>query len=204
MAPTLIERFNSKDAYEVYPDVFAYLQQLAKSPHRVAGSTNRIVVGVITNSDDRVPDVLCSLGLRVNHLRHGSSASAGHVGEMKDEVKNIDFAIMSYDVGFEKPHRRIFDAATDMLKSMLTAEGQQDTSLKNWDLVYVGDEMEKDARGSTEAGWNAIYVDRSNYDGSKETPGVSYKTRIGEKEVDVLSDFTAMKNLRAQYPLIVE
>lgn len=161
-------------------------------------------MGVITNSDDRVPDVLSSLGLRVNYLRHGSVINNDHTGETDDEVKDIDFAIISYDVGFEKPHRRIFEAATDMLKAMLRAEGQQNADLNEWDLLYVGDEMEKDARGATEAGWNAVLIDRdAKLDASGELPCVSYKIRVGEKAVDVLSDFSAMKNLEKQYPMIM-
>lgn len=164
------------------------------------------MVGVITNSDDRVPDVLSSLGLRVNHLRHGSKIEGERVKGGEDEVKDIDFAIMSYDVGFEKPHRRIFDAATDMLKVILTAEGQHAPDLEGWDLVYVGDEMEKDAVGSTAAGWNAVIVDRGEPGGNpipEKLDGVSYKTLVKGKEVDVLSDFSAMKHLEKQYPLIL-
>lgn len=148
--------------------------------------------------------MLSSLGLRVNHLRHGSVINTDHTGETNDEVKDIDFAIISYDVGFEKPHRRIFDAATDMLKAMLHAEGQQNADLNEWDLLYVGDEMEKDARGATEAGWDAVLVDRdAKLDATGELPCVSYKIRVGEKAVDVLSDFSAMKNLKKQYPMIL-
>lgn len=206
LAPTLIDRFNSKEGYLIYPDVFAYLQQSSKSPHRKPGAPNRIVVGVITNSDGRVPDVLSSLGLRVSHLRHDSVINDSNVGETEDEVKDIDFTITSYDVGFEKPHRKIFDAAADMLKAILTTEGQNASNIDDWDLLYVGDEMEKDGVGATAAGWNAIVVDRGSADGlpaSGQLDGTSYKMLVKGKEVDVLSDFSAMKNLKKQYPMIL-
>lgn len=202
VSQTLIDRFNCKDGYDIHADAFAYIQQLSRSPLRKPGSPNRIIVGVITNSDDRVPDVLTSLGLRVNHLRHGSKVEPGkEAGESRD----IDFAIMSYDVGFEKPHRRIFDAATDLVKAMLAAEGRASTTLDDWNLVYVGDEMEKDARGASEAGWSAVVIDRGAGPGNSvtgELPGVSYKRLVNGHEVDVLSDFTAIKNLHKQFPLL--
>ena len=202
LAPSLIDRFNCKDGYKIYPDIIAYIQRLSKSPHRKRGSTNRIVVGVITNSDDRVPDVLSSLGLRVNHLRHGMTPASA--SEFAGESHDIDFAIMSYDVGFEKPDRRIFDAATDVLKSILTAEGHADNSLADWSLLYIGDEMVKDGHGATQAGWNAAVVDRSNVDANGDLPGVSYKTLVDGKELDVLSDFSALKNLKKQFPLLID
>ena len=124
--------------------------------------------------------------------------------EFAGESHDIDFAIMSYDVGFEKPDRRIFDAATDVLKSILTAEGHADNSLADWSLLYIGDEMVKDGHGATQAGWNAAVVDRSNVDANGDLPGVSYKTLVDGKELDVLSDFSALKNLKKQFPLLID
>lgn len=110
-----------------------------------------------------------------------------------DDKPDIDFAIMSYDVGFEKPHRRVFDAATDVLKNLLSAEGQAEPSLEDWALVYVGDEVEKDARGSLDAGWDAILMDREGQYGTaeEEHPGVV-----------VLKDFNELSLLQEKYPSI--
>lgn len=213
LASTLIDRFNCADGYTLYPDVLHYLQNLSQSPYRRANASHRIVVGVITNSDDRVPDVLTSLGLRVNRLRHGGELSTNDGAtataiEAKTEVHDIDFAIMSYDVGFEKPHRRIFDAATDVLKSILQADNASKVDdLEDWDLLYIGDEMEKDGLGATRAGWDAIIVDRDADNGGQggqgELGGVSYKRRVEGVVVDVLSDFGAIKNLKGRSPLIM-
>ena len=118
-----------------------------------------MVVGVITNSDPRVPDVLSSLGLRVSPLRYGSLPSAG---DSDPELEyDIDFSVMSYDVGREKPDKRIFAAAEEMLQITLQAGGMS-TAVEDsdsWRKVYVGDEYDKDVVGATSAGWNAVLVD---------------------------------------------
>lgn len=205
LATTLIDRFNCKDGYRIFPDALSYLKQLSSSPHRQPTSPHRLVVGVITNSDDRVPDVLTSLGLRVSHLRHGPVVTADKVDGKG--VQDIDFVIISYDVGVEKPDCGIFAAATDMLDAMLVAEGhEKGYERAEWDLVYIGDEMEKDGRGASEAGWVAVVVDREVVEGvagEDSMSGVSYKRLVGGKEVDVVSDFTALTNLKARYPMLL-
>lgn len=111
-----------------------------------------MIVGVITNSDDRVPDILMSLGMRVSPLRY----PAGDRSRSTEDY-DIDFSVMSYDVGYEKPDRKIFEAAERMLGNVL---GEQETDLSEWRKVYVGDEHAKDVVGAVGAGWNAILVDR--------------------------------------------
>ncbi len=110
---------------------------------------DRVVVGVITNSDDRVPDVLASLGLKVSPLRYGTQQQnlGGHSGNW-----DIDFSVMSYDVGHEKPDLRIFDAAEEM---SMAVHGAGESS---WEKIYVGDEYDKDVVGAISAGWNAILI----------------------------------------------
>ena len=150
----------------MFPDALQYLKklsgpgqaQLRRSDRQKSGmSDHRVVVGLITNSDDRVTDVLSSFGVTVKPLRHGEDARNYHP---TNETSDIDFAIMSYDVGIEKPGVTMFEAATDMLTSMLTAEGDRDVDLKYWRSIYVGDDLEKDGFGAADAGWDAIVVDR--------------------------------------------
>lgn len=126
------------------------MKQLPKVPQTKDAQT---VVGVITNSDDRVPGVLTSLSLRVSPLRFGHDLVSKSV---TGEVYDIDFSVMSYDVGYEKPDKRIFEAAEQMLKTSL--DGAIDPS--TWQKVYVGDDYEKDIVGAVDAGWNAVMVDR--------------------------------------------
>ncbi|KAH0103086.1 hypothetical protein KCU60_g9114, partial [Aureobasidium melanogenum] len=108
LTSTLINRFWCKDGYTLFPDV-SCLQKLSHSPQRQQDASSRLVIGVITNSDDRVPDVLTSLGLRVNPLRYNlaikdSTQEARQAEEaQKHQHPDIDFCVMSYDVGVEKP-----------------------------------------------------------------------------------------------------
>jgi FMN phosphatase YigB (HAD superfamily) len=81
----------------------------------------------------------------------------------------VDFTVLSYDVGAEKPDGRIFGAAEEMLGSLLRREdasssssssSSHDASAEGWSKVYVGDEYEKDVVGATRAGWKAVLVER--------------------------------------------
>jgi len=206
LAPALLHRFNSKDGYEMCPDVLEYLKSLS-TPDRIARlrradrqghgmSDHRVVVGIISNSDDRVPDVLSSLGITVKPLRHGDDARNFHP---TNETPDVDFAIMSYDVGFEKPDRRIFEAATDMLKSMLTAEGHREVELKYWRSIYVGDELEKDGFGAADAGWDSIVVDRDGAlnDRASASPDESSVKHIsrGDCSVMIARDFNDVREI---------
>lgn len=165
-------------------------------PQRQKNAKQRLVIGVITNSDDRVPDVLSSLGLRVNGLRYGTSLEkiSEKSGRKQTEAQDIDFCIMSYDVGVEKPHSEIFNAAVSTLDSLLSAEGNS-FERNDWDLLYVGDEVAKDAKGAVQAGWNAVLLDRGSevdaaYEG--DAPGVEGVLEVEGKEVPVLKGFEAL------------
>lgn len=106
------------------------------------------MVGVVTNSDDRVPPILSSLGLSVgarmlpvseqlsqDNMQFQPAQSEGiadttpvvlSAPRYLDPSTRIDedirFVVLSYDAGAEKPDPRIFQAAKDMLK--LTLQGE--------------------------------------------------------------------------------
>lgn len=169
LAPKLLHRFASEEGYALAPGAKRLLRGLRKP---VDGSEGRTVVGVITNSDDRVPSVLSSLGLSVSPLRYGS-ASLSQVD--KANQYDIDFSVMSYDVGCEKPDKRIFSAAEEIWRQL---QGSADPRDAEWDKVYVGDEYAKDVVGAQAAGWHSVLVaeDRSNLphdveDIEKKQPG---------------------------------
>ncbi|KAI4718613.1 hypothetical protein E4T48_05150 [Aureobasidium sp. EXF-10727] len=190
LTPTLINRFWCKDGYTLFPDT-SYLQKLARSPQRQKDASNRLVIGVITNSDDRVPDVLTSLGLRVNALRYNSTIKDTNT---QQEPQDIDFCIMSYDVGVEKPSPKIFDAAVETLASLLASEGS--TFNKNdWGLLYIGDEVGKDAQGAVKAGWDAVLLDRGEKVDAAfpgDFAGVEGWIEVEGKRVPILEGFGAM------------
>jgi hypothetical protein len=180
----------------LFPDV-SYLQSLSTTPQRQKDAKQRLVIGVITNSDDRVPDVLSSLGLRVNGLRYNSDTKMMVEESEQQEgegAKDIDFCIMSYDVGVEKPGREIFDAAISTLSSMLDSEGNSHEE-NDWEKVYVGDEVGKDAKGAVLAGWDAVLLDRgaevdAAYEG--DAPGVEGVIDVEGKKVPILKGFEAL------------
>lgn len=93
--------------------------------------------------------------MRVNDRRYGSSATIDSYGTF-----DIDFVTMSYDVGFEKPDRWIFDAA----KSLSPFAFENDIL-----CLHCGDDMQEDYRGALEAGWQSVLLDRDGKYDSKET-----------------------------------
>ncbi|KAJ6790336.1 hypothetical protein PWT90_09582 [Aphanocladium album] len=153
----LIHRFASDEGYEAQPDLVSALRAV-RHPKPLHGF-DKVVVGVVTNSDDRVPSILSSFGLDVSPLRYGSEEQASpHPGDIYD----IDFHCMSYDVGYEKPDVRIFNAAESMLARIITArhgEAPTPDQVQSWYKVYVGDEQAKDVVGATNAGWHPILLD---------------------------------------------
>ncbi|KAL6891490.1 hypothetical protein HDV57DRAFT_513875 [Trichoderma longibrachiatum] len=169
LVPKLIHRFSSSEGYEAQSNLVPAIRSLKR--HNSVQGVDRIVIGVVTNSDDRVPSILSSFGLNVSPARYGSSEeTTALAGGQYD----IDFHCMSYDVGFEKPDRRIFSAAELMLSRIITGrhvESPAEVDLGNWQKVYVGDEYAKDVVGASGAGWNPVLLDA---DGN-ETEVVSLK-----------------------------
>ena len=95
---------------------------------------------------------------------------------------DIDFTVLSYDVGFEKPSPQIFAAADEMLASLLQKQGEVKVNVDEWRKVYVGDEYEKDVAGATRAGWKAVLVDRER---AGECEGVEWL--CGDEPASVLA-----------------
>lgn len=149
LVPKLLHRFWSDEGYVLVPGVLQFFEQLREYLDQDPRRRREVLVGVITNSDDRVPDTLTALGLHVGPLRYGGGASSGGA---KTRTDDISFTIMSYDVGHEKPAREIFVAAEQ------TASADAGESLDDWRKIYVGDEYKKDVLGATNAGWNAVLV----------------------------------------------
>ncbi|KAH0553038.1 hypothetical protein GP486_006766 [Trichoglossum hirsutum] len=148
LVPELLARFSSSEGYRLYPDVLPFFQTVRQSRRLSAigkeGSWpwDLTMIGVVTNSDDRVPSILSSLGLTVGDRRAGmaeqvfrdgaqfQAARGGHTINVtpaslptwrhSDQLdKDIHFVVLSYDVGAEKPDPQIFRAAKDMLEFTL-------------------------------------------------------------------------------------
>jgi hypothetical protein len=145
------------------------LQLLRSSPplHPFHPYTS-VKIGVITNSDPRVRDILCSLDLFVDpspddYNLNLSLPSAPNIGESELLVEkqpqnkhssDISFILTSYEAGFEKPDPAIFHSAKT-LSLRLTGWEEEET-----DFVHVGDEIKKDIHGAENAGWGAVLLDR--------------------------------------------
>ncbi|KAK8130598.1 hypothetical protein PG999_002978 [Apiospora kogelbergensis] len=162
LIPKLMHRFASKDGYDAEPGLVSALRTLKhQNYHR---RYNEIVIGVITNSDDRVPGILSSFGLNVSPLRYGVPMNEEDAAAaMAKKNYDIDFHCMSYDVGYEKPDRRIFDAAEHMLAQIIAARDGMEPGgtealamAQTWRKVYVGDEHIKDVLGASAAGWDPV------------------------------------------------
>lgn len=114
----------------------------------------RVHVGLITNSDARVPAILTSLGIRTSDRRYGSNLTVDARANF-----DIDSVALSCDVGHEKPNRKIFDAARSL--SPFAAE---DDSL----YLHVGDSLSSDYHGALKAGWQSVLMDREGkYEGNE-------------------------------------
>ncbi|KJR81998.1 uncharacterized protein SPSK_03499 [Sporothrix schenckii 1099-18] len=160
LAPQLLARFASSDGYAMDDGLVGSLRAWKEERRTQRQAYDRVVVGVITNSDDRVPGILSSFGLRVSPLRYGT-ADPLLASSSSAAAYDIDFHCMSYDVGVEKPDPAIFRAAESLLPTVLGGDGQgaaQTVDLDDWDKVYVGDEAAKDVAGAHAAGWNAVLI----------------------------------------------
>ncbi|GAB1209935.1 hypothetical protein APSETT445_008723 [Aspergillus pseudonomiae] len=167
----LLDRFASKEGYALYDDVGPFFSRIRAVKEKGAlGPFDRVLVGVISNSDDRVPAVLKSLGLRVGDCRADEGIdsmrlsgfeerdSSGMEGSgMNDSVKDIDLVITSYEAGVEKPSPRIFEVAMRQAKALARADVPGD-----WTCVHVGDDFEKDYRAAVGAGWDGYFLARGD------------------------------------------
>ncbi|KAE8374274.1 putative haloacid dehalogenase-like hydrolase [Aspergillus bertholletiae] len=166
----LLDRFASKDGYALYDDVnpfFSRMRTLKETTGRL-GPFDRVLVGVVSNSDDRVPAVLKSLGLRVGDCRADEGvdsmrlsgfeergASSSSSSSSSDVVNDIDLVITSYEAGVEKPNPRIFEVAMRQAMALAGTAASGD-----WTCVHVGDDWEKDYQAAVGAGWEGYFLAR--------------------------------------------
>ncbi len=154
--------------------MFKDLRQ-TKRPSTVEAAAPELTIGVITNSDDRVPSILSSLGLEVSPRRYGLRANS--LDPHSNVEDDIDFVLMSYDVGYEKPSREVFDAAKQLVRSNWGNLDQEDR------FVHIGDDLEKDFEGAGRAGWESVLLDRDGIykeDGSQKARALSVIRNLRE------------------------
>jgi FMN phosphatase YigB (HAD superfamily) len=156
----LLQRYSSDEGYTLYSDVrpFFSLLRSAKSQPCPSWPWDKTIVGIISNSDDRVPGILSSFGLKVV-ARRFSSPSQMSPSTQINTYEDISFVILSYDVGHEKPSPEIFKAAEDMLSSALCSTSST-SAAQDYEKLYIGDDLEKDYLGAEAAGWERLLLVR--------------------------------------------
>ncbi|KAI9843148.1 MAG: hypothetical protein M1837_006601 [Sclerophora amabilis] len=177
----LLTRFSSSAGYELCSDVLPLFQAIREtkrqSPFRRTPfwPWDLTIVGVVTNSDDRVPSILKSLGLDVGMRTVENSKQMRH-GDLE---KDISFTVMSYDLGVEKPDPRMLVAAEQLMYDALICEDplqkgknvdiERKARLENFKYVHVGDDR-KDVETAQNASWSSVQVVR---DGVSASPQIS-------------------------------
>lgn len=135
----ILARFKTNKAYTAYPDVVEFIKAIKlKYPD--------VIVGIISNTDPAVYDLLKSLG--IFHFF-------------------APYTYFSYDLDISKPDVEIFNyAVNDVLQKnpdFITDSTTKEIFLQGcW---HIGDELNKDMLAAERAGWNGILVDRLDRNG---------------------------------------
>jgi putative hydrolase of the HAD superfamily len=95
-----------------------------------------VVVGAVSNWVWNLPELLHSLRL----------------------VSHFDFIAASARVGYEKPHRRIFEYAL------------RQAGVRPGEAIHVGDHVDADVEGALAAGIDAVLIDRSHRYRAEDVP----------------------------------
>ncbi|KAF3923281.1 hypothetical protein ABW21_db0201942 [Orbilia brochopaga] len=173
---TLWTHFASSAGYTLLPgtvDFFTALMQFRQSITAAPWQFRTVTLGVLSNSDDRVIDVLPSLGIAVRHrsrLTEETNDNGGRV--VLDRIPTdlnvphnwtpnvVDFVTTSYAVGSEKPDIGIFRAAMASAKELLTRRDAENAAARQWAWVHVGDNPVEDAAGAEAAGAVGVLLDK--------------------------------------------
>ncbi|KAI9717275.1 MAG: hypothetical protein M1812_004802 [Candelaria pacifica] len=217
LIPDLLKRFSSSEGYRLDPSVASLFDMIreANVQSRTDGKKpwpwDYTVVGIITNSDDRIPSILSSLGLKVGGKRYGA---ANEQAEDACKDNDISFLVLSYDVGVEKPDAKIFDAAKELLKTSLGGDNQncrtvgsrapieEKHRVDEFELLHVGDDEKQDVLGALNAGWNSVLLDRNGRHSRnfREEEGKyisSVELASAPRRVKVIQDLKALRFWRA-------
>jgi FMN phosphatase YigB (HAD superfamily) len=156
LGSVLFQHFSSRDAYVLYPDVLPFFQTMRELRQKFSDPKGPIMlVGVITNSDNRARTILQSLGLQVGPEWEPSFTSVDMTSLLEDAKErvseaqrqrrkveipasgkllhaynsndDINFLVTSYATGSEKPDPKIF-AESDALAAILPMSRLEQTT----------------------------------------------------------------------------
>lgn len=124
-------RFAAAELYERFAGAGAW-EVYPEVPEALAALRERgLALGLISNWDERLPRLVAELGL----------------------AEQLEVVVYSQEVGVEKPHRRIFEAALERLR------------LPPARALHVGDRPRQDVEGARAVGMRAAHLDRSGAGG---------------------------------------
>ncbi|EUC47372.1 hypothetical protein COCMIDRAFT_90319 [Bipolaris oryzae ATCC 44560] len=181
----LLEHYSSSKGYKVFDDVNPLFSMLrnAKQQRSYSWPWGTTIVGIITNSDDRIPSVLSSFGLDVASRRYSNNGSTKEVN-MTARDQDIDFVLLSYDASVEKPHPVIFSLAEELLGDVLSSRTDtqgRGLQASDFEKLHVGDDLDKDYLGAKGAGWGALLLRRDQGLG-KGIQSIEVQGKKGDKK----------------------
>ncbi|KAL7307944.1 hypothetical protein TKK_0000036 [Trichogramma kaykai] len=132
IADNLIECYSTSECWQLCPGALELLDSLSQR-------RPRLVLGVVSNFDDRLETVLRSARIR----------------------SYFNFVLTSYQFGKAKPNPEIFQEALRLASSHTGEKIEADRAL------HVGDRLDNDYDGARSANWRAILVNRGGDTGGK-------------------------------------
>ncbi|KAL2868639.1 HAD-like domain-containing protein [Aspergillus lucknowensis] len=194
----LLDRFASIRGYKLCRGVAPFFKHL-RSIQRDGGgleARRKIVIGVVSNSDDRICSVLQSLGVSVGEARAGETESHKLPGfeEERERIsplqhqKDVDFVLTSYQLGVEKPDPLVWDVALRTAQSLRPGAGDNE----GWECVHVGDEYARDYHGAVNAGWKAYYLSQQ----AEAPANVPEGTKTIKSLLDLIPELEALKQIK--------
>lgn len=164
----MVKHFASSSAYKLHPlvpDLLHFLRSKSSPQPSSSSPPPSITLGIISNSDPRVPFILHDLGVGILHYHtHAPLSSTSHALDHPSptsakHAKNgyLDFLTLSYDVGVSKPDRGIFEAAERRGLEVAGIEGRGvEEGGRFGRKVHIGDEFGKDVEAARNAGWEGV------------------------------------------------
>lgn len=92
------------------------------------------IIGVISNFDPRLKDLLKDM-----------------------ELRSFDFIISSYEAGVEKPNPKIFQEAINETKKITNEV------ILPHECLHIGNELVKDYQGARNVGWKSVLINSDSH-----------------------------------------